>query len=382
MDLMRQALTLARKAQGRTSPNPPVGAVVVSDGQIVGEGHTQPAGSWHAEVMALRQAGERARGGTVYVTLEPCCHYGRTPPCTKAIIEAGVAEVHAAMIDPNPAVGGKGLNELEANGIRVVLGEMESEAREMVEGFTKFITTGLPFFTLKWAMSLDGKIATRTGDSKWITGDAARARAHDLRDSSDAIIVGINTVIADDPQLTVRVATGRVARLGRPHNNIAKGAAHLGEGRDPSRVVVDSTGRIPLSAKLLGSKLALGTIVATTEQSSPSQRQELAKRGAEVLVLPDKNGHVDLGALARSLAARGIVNVMVEGGGTLLAAMIEEGLADKLLAFVAPKIVGGREAPGPIGGSGIVTIGDAMVLGGTRVERVGEDFLIVGYIYR
>lgn len=363
MSFMHRALELARKAQGRTSPNPPVGAVIVRDGRIVGEGHTQPAGSWHAEVMALRQAGDEARGATMYVTLEPCCHYGRTPPCTEAIVAAGVAEVHAAMIDPNSLVGGNGLSELEAAGIRVVLGEGEAEAREITEGFVKFVTNGLPFFTLKWAMSIDGKIATQTGDSKWITGEAARAVAHHLRDSSDAIMVGVNTVITDDPQLTVRVDTGRPQRE-----------------RGPLRIVVDSAGRIPLNAKVLGPELANSTVVATTEAMSVTMRQEIAQRGAEVLVLPERRGRVDLTALAKLLASRSIVNVMVEGGGTLLAAMIEAGLADKLFAFVAPKIIGGENAPSPVGGIGVNVVNDAIRLSRARIERVGDDYLIIGYL--
>ncbi|MCL5264444.1 MAG: bifunctional diaminohydroxyphosphoribosylaminopyrimidine deaminase/5-amino-6-(5-phosphoribosylamino)uracil reductase RibD [Chloroflexi bacterium] len=362
---MQRALDLARNAQGRTSPNPPVGAVVVKGGQIIGEGHTQPAGSWHAEVMALRQAGDAARGATMYVTLEPCCHYGRTPPCAQALIAAGLAEVHVATLDPNPRVSGNGLNELEGAGIIVRLGEAEDEAKEIVEGFAKYITTGTPFFTLKWAMSLDGKIATRTGESKWITGESARAFAHRLRDANDAIIVGMNTVLLDDPQLNVRVETGRAHRQS-----------------DPLRVVVDTAGRIPLDAQLLSPALAGRTLIATTERCDQARREEIARRGAEALVLPESRGRVDLSALAHALAARGIVNVMVEGGGALLASMLEEGLADKVYAFVGPKIIGGREAPGPIGGAGTAAIAEVPRLERTSFQRLGEDHVIVGYIFR
>ncbi|MCL5957854.1 MAG: bifunctional diaminohydroxyphosphoribosylaminopyrimidine deaminase/5-amino-6-(5-phosphoribosylamino)uracil reductase RibD [Chloroflexi bacterium] len=356
---------MARKAQGRTSPNPPVGAVVVKGGQVIGEGYTQPAGSWHAEVMALREAGDAAKGATMYVTLEPCCHYGRTPPCTRALIAAGIAEVHVATLDPNPQVGGNGLSELEGAGIIVRQGEAEAEAKEIVEGFAKYITTGLPFFTLKWAMSLDGKIATRTGESKWITGESARAFAHTLRDANDAIIVGVNTVILDDPQLTVRVETNRAPRKS-----------------DPLRVVVDTAGRIPLEAQLLSPALAGQTIVATTERCGLSKRQEIVERGAEVLVLSERNGKVDLSALAHALAARGIVNVMVEGGGALLASILEEGLADKVYAFVAPKIIGGREAPGPIGGAGTAAIAEVPRLERTSFQPLGDDYVIVGYVQK
>jgi diaminohydroxyphosphoribosylaminopyrimidine deaminase/5-amino-6-(5-phosphoribosylamino)uracil reductase len=360
---MHQALALANRAQGRTSPNPPVGAVVVKNGQVIGEGHTQPAGSWHAEVMALRQAGEAAQGATLYVTLEPCCHYGRTPPCTQAILAAGIAEVHVGTVDPNPLVAGKGLNELEAAGIRVFTGALDAEARGSIEGFAKYITTGLPFFTLKWAMSLDGKIATRSGESKWITGETARALAHDLRDRSDAILVGVDTVIADDSELSVRIATGRPERP-----------------RGPWRIIVDSAGRIPLEAKVLRSDLATGTIVATTARADLAKLENIVQCGAEALVLPDRNGRVELEALATALASRGIVNVMVEGGATVFGAFLQAGLADKIHAFIAPKIIGGRAAPGPVGGEGISAILDVTKLEKMRVEPAGEDYLFVAYV--
>ncbi|MBI4321668.1 MAG: bifunctional diaminohydroxyphosphoribosylaminopyrimidine deaminase/5-amino-6-(5-phosphoribosylamino)uracil reductase RibD [Chloroflexi bacterium] len=361
---MRRALELARMAQGRTSPNPPVGAVVVNGGRIVGEGHTQPAGSWHAEVVALRQAGYQARGASLYVTLEPCCHHGRTPPCTKAIIEAGVATVHVATIDPNQLVDGKGLRELEAAGVEVVVGEAEADALEVVEAFATYVATGLPFFTLKWAMSLDGKIAAWSGDSKWITCEAARAYGHELRDTSDAIMVGVNTIAADNSQLTVRLAQN--LRPARPSG--------------PLRVVVDSTGRIPPSARVLAPDLAIGTVVATTQRCGDVTRRVLEERGAEVLVLPERQGRVDLRALALALAQRGVVHVLVEGGGTLIGALLDEGLGDKIYSFVAPVIIGGRGAPGPVGGEGVERIAQAFRLRDVRVERVSDDLLVVGYI--
>jgi len=355
---MTRALELARTAKGRTSPNPPVGAVVVRDGEIVGEGFTQPPGSWHAEVLALRQAGDLARGAKLYVTLEPCCHYGRTPPCTRSIIEAGVAEVHMAMLDPNPIVCGQGRAELEAAGIRTSVGDGEEIAAGIVEAFTKFITTGLPFVTAKFAMSLDGKIATRTGQSRWITGEGARLLVHRLRDAADAVMVGVGTVLADDPLLTVRLPL-RERR----------------DGRQPWRVVVDSRGRTPLTARVLGADAP--TIVATTEASPPEWRRQLAHLGAIVLELPAKEGHVDLKQLLVALGKRGLIDILVEGGSGLLGSLFAQRLVDKVLAFVAPLVIGGTSTPGPIGGDGVQTLDEAPRLRTEQVERVGDDILIV-----
>ncbi|MCL4459874.1 MAG: bifunctional diaminohydroxyphosphoribosylaminopyrimidine deaminase/5-amino-6-(5-phosphoribosylamino)uracil reductase RibD [Chloroflexi bacterium] len=364
MDYMARALALARLALGRTSPNPAVGAVLVKSGQVVGEGYTQPAGSWHAEVVALQKAGEMARGATLYVTLEPCAHFGRTPPCTQAIIRAGVAEVHMAMLDPNPLVGGRGRRQLEEAGIPTQVGEYEAEARELNESFIKYITTGLPFVVAKWAMTLDGKIATASGHSKWITGETARKRAHELRDVSDVILVGVNTVITDDPQLTIRL----VGESGRPPRT-----------RDPWRVIVDSRGRIPLTARVLSPALAQGTIIASTELSDPLKRKQMEESGAEVLLLPEKDGHVDLSELIALLGKRGVTNVLAEGGGELLASLFTAGLVDKVYAFIAPKIIGGSRAPTPVGGLGIKSMAEALTLKDRRVEILDDDVLIQGY---
>lgn len=281
MDYMQRAVALARQALGNTSPNPAVGVVIVKDGAIVGEGHTQPAGGWHAEVMALRQAGEAARGGTIYVSLEPCCHHGRTPPCTQAIITAGLTEVHIATLDPNPLVSGRGKAALEAAGIRTQVGEHEEEALELNEAYCKFITSRLPFVTAKFAMSLDGKIATKTGDSRWITGEEARRYVHRLRSTSDAIMVGVNTIISDDPQLTAR-------------EDIDEGADQL---RQPLRVIVDSRGRIPASARIF--HMPGKTLIAVTASVEPAKERELREAGAEVLTLPARRGRVDLPELLR-----------------------------------------------------------------------------------
>ncbi|HLA81781.1 MAG TPA: bifunctional diaminohydroxyphosphoribosylaminopyrimidine deaminase/5-amino-6-(5-phosphoribosylamino)uracil reductase RibD, partial [Thermoleophilia bacterium] len=295
---MQRALDLGRLGLGRTSPNPAVGAIIVRDGEIVGEGFTQPAGSWHAEVMALRQAGEKARGATLYCTLEPCCHFGRTPPCTDSIIAAGIAEIHIATLDPNPLIGGKGAQRLEEVGIRIVVGEDQEQARRLIEAFAKHITTGLPFIIAKWAMTLDGTIATRTGDSKWITGEAARERVHQWRDTVDAILVGVDTVIADDPLLTARPSSLH-GRAPRPSSK-------------PTRVVADSRCRIPLSAKVLYPELGPGTIIATTELSAAATRERIERTGAQVAVLPSADGRLDLKALVQYLGGSEVTSVLVE----------------------------------------------------------------------
>ncbi len=358
---MGRALELARIALGRTSPNPAVGAVLVKNGTVVGEGYTQPPGSWHAEVMALGQAGEKARDATMYVTLEPCCHQGRTPPCIQAIIAAGVREVHIALLDPNPLVDGRGKAGLEEAGIRVQMGEGQEEAAELNEAFIKHITTGLPFVVAKFASSLDGKIATRSGDSKWITGEEARHRVHEVRDTMDAVMVGVNTVLADDPQLTCRLDA---EAKGRPE-------------RQPVRVIIDSQGRTPPDARVL--QCPGRTVIATTRAIDPGRALALERAGAEVLLLPDRHGMVDLAALMEALGGKEITSILVEGGGTLLGSLLEEGLVDRVMAFVAPVLIGGRDAPSPMEGHGIPTMDHAIRLRHTRMELIGEDVLITGY---
>lgn len=361
---MQKALVLADRARGRSSPNPAVGAVLTRDDMIVGEGYTQPAGGPHAEVVALAQAGERARGATLYVTLEPCCHHGRTPPCTQAIIAAGVAEVHIATLDPNPLVNGQGQRELQEAGIRTLLGDGEEEARILNEAFFKYIVCGRPFVTAKWAMTIDGKMAAQSGDARWVTGEVARARVHDLRDVVDAIVVGVGTVIADDPQLTARPANciGRAPR----------------DGARPLRVVLDSQGRIPLDARLLSPGLAPGTLVAVTAGAGAGDRARIAATGAEVALLPEREGRVDLEALIELLGERGLVSVLLEAGPTLLGAFFASNLVDKVWAFVAPKVVGGNRAPAAWPGMG--TMSEALGLERVRVEQLGKDLLVEGYL--
>ena len=361
MDYMKQALSLAKLALGQVSPNPAVGAVVVKDGEVVGQGYTQPPGSWHAEIMALKQAGEKARGGVMYVTLEPCCHHGRTPPCTKAVIEAGISEVHLAMIDPNPLVSGRGEEELEREGIKTYVGEHEKEAREINEAYIKFITTGMPFVTAKFAGSLDGKIATKSGDSEWISGDEARKYVHYLRYTTDAIMAGANTVIADNPRLTCRYA-------GRG-----------GEARkQPLRVIVDGKGRTPAAAQIFTETGKV--LVALGKSVEPERKKAFTQVGAELLELPSEEGLVDLERLLRALGDRGITSVLVEGGGILFGSLFDRGLVDKVIAFVAPIIIGGKEAKTAVAGDGVEKVIDAAKLERVRVEKFGEDLMISGYI--
>ena len=356
---MKRALAIARQALGNTSPNPAVGAVVVKDGVVVGEGYTQPPGQPHAEIVALQQAGGASRGASLYVTLEPCCVYGRTPPCTQAIIAAGIIHVHVATKDPNPVVDGRGIGQLQAAGIRVHRRQGKWEARELYEAFAKHITTGLPFVTAKFAMSLDGKIATRTGDSRWVTGEPARGRVQQIRRTSDAIMVGVNTVLRDDPQLTVRGVDGEAV------------------GYQPLRVILDSKGRTPPQARLL--REPGQTLIAVTRPPD-TMAAALARAGAEVLHLPEtEEGMVDPYALTQTLGARNVVSLLVEGGGTLLGSLFDLGLVDKVVAFIAPTVIGGLSAPSPVAGKGSADMSRALKLNRVRVERIGEDILVVGY---
>ena len=357
---MRRALELAALARGRTTPNPMVGAVVVRAGQGVGEGYHHQAGTPHAEIHALQAAGDQACGAILYVNLEPCNHYGRTPPCTEALIAAGLAEVHMAMLDPNPLVNGQGRARLEAAGIRTVVGECEAAARELNEAFCTYIQTGRPFVIAKFAASLDGKIATRTGESRWITGESARQQGHELRDTVDAILVGVATVIADDPLLTTRL----------PGRDV----------RHPLRIILDSQGRIPEDARVLDPALPAKTLLATTSALPANRRQSLESRGVELLSLPaDDHGRADLSALLAALGQRQITSLLVEGGGTVLESFFRARLVDKVVVFLAPLLIGGREAPGALSGEGIAHLADATRLERVRVEHVGEDLLVTGY---
>ena len=358
MSYMRRALDLAQRALGSASPNPAVGAVVVRDGKVVGEGFTQPAGQAHAEIVALTQAGDQARGATMYVTLEPCRHTGRTPPCTQAIIQAGIKEVRYAIADPNPQVDGKSSLEMEQGDIFVVSGEEEEAGRKLIEAYLKFTTTGLPFVTVKFAASLDGKIATRESDSQWITGEGARREAHRLRAVSDAVMVGIGTVLADDPLLTARDGDDHPLQ------------------RQPLRIVVDSRGRTPAAARLLHGP---GTVLVAGASIPEKSRSALAATGAETTQLPNGDGTVDLKALVAYLGQRDVTSLLVEGGSTLLGAFFDMGLVDKVVTFIAPVIIGGKEAVTAVGGLGSSTLADAMRLRDVKVQQFDDDVMVTGY---
>ena len=354
MIFMAQAIELGRKAQGTTSPNPPVGAVVVRDGKVISEGWTQPPGQQHAEAMAVELAGELAKGASLYTTLEPCTHHGKTPPCSDFIVQAGIAEVYVALVDPNPNVRGGGMASLRQAGVLTHLMDPDDEAKELIEAFAKHCSTGLPFVTAKFAMSLDGKIATRAGDSRWISGTESRSYVHDLRAQSDAIMVGVNTVLADDPQLTARDLEGSPL------------------ARQPMRVVLDTHHRTPESARMLSQPGS--TLIATGDGVGSSNADTV-----ETLVLPTVRGRVDLHRLLHTLGERNIASVLVEGGGTILGALFDQALVDKVVAFVSPVIIGGESAPSPVGGEGVKLMSSALRLRNTRVMRFGADVAIIGY---
>lgn len=360
MDYMKQALSLAKLALGQVSPNAAVGAIIVKDGEVVGQGYTQPPGSAHAEVMALKQAGEKARGSIMYVTLEPCSHQGRTPPCTKAIIESGLSEVHMAMIDPNPLVSGRGEAELVREGIKTYVGEQEAEAKQINEAFIKFITTGIPFVTAKFAASLDGKIATKSGDSEWISGKESRKYVHYLRYTTDAIITGANTIINDNPRLT--------CRYGGVGGEVKK---------QPLRVIVDGKGRTPPSSQIFSET---GNVLVMIGASvDEAKKKALINAGAELLEIPDNDKTFNLEQLLKSLGKREITSILVEGGGVLLGSMFDQKLVDKVMAFIAPVIIGGSKAKTAIAGIGVDKIVDAIRLQNVTVERFGDDLMVSGY---
>jgi diaminohydroxyphosphoribosylaminopyrimidine deaminase/5-amino-6-(5-phosphoribosylamino)uracil reductase len=354
---MRAALRLARRGLGRTAPNPPVGAVVVRQGAVVGQGFHAAAGGPHAEVVALREAGARARGADIYVTLEPCAHQGRTPPCTTAIIDAGISRVFYAVADPDAKVAGRGDARLRQAGIVTQPGLLADQAATLYEAYFKHRKTGRPFGVLKLACTLDGKVAVGAGESEWITGERARAHVHRLRDTNDAVVVGVGTVLADNPRLTTR-------RRG---------------GRDALRVVADSCARTPADANVVSETSDAGCLIATTKTAPRRRLEALRRAGAEVAILPSCGGRVDLQALWRLLGRRGCLSAMVEGGPELAASAMAAGVIDKLLLFVAPKIVGGNEALPVVGGPGVRRVGDARTLDIRTVRRFGPDLLIEAY---
>lgn len=357
---MRQALALACLAEGDTSPNPMVGAVIVSaDGEVVGEGYHHKAGQPHAEINALKEAKKLARGGTIYVTLEPCSHFGRTGPCCEAIIAAGLKRVVAAVEDPNPKVAGNGFKRLRDAGIEVTVGVCAEEARLLNEKFFHWIVTGRPFVSMKYAMTLDGKIATRTGDSKWITGEDARAYGHYLRKAHDCILVGKNTVLADDPELTTRLV----------------------EGRNPLRIVLDSNCEIPMTAKIFDGEAETLLVTGTCLPGAKQAKAEALPK-VEVLQLPAVNGKLPVALLLQELAGRNLTSILVEGGSTVHGDFLEAGLVDRIYAFIAPKLIGGKEALTPVGGKGFALMEDCYVLKETETLPLGADILLTGRVER
>ncbi|MFZ5944463.1 MAG: bifunctional diaminohydroxyphosphoribosylaminopyrimidine deaminase/5-amino-6-(5-phosphoribosylamino)uracil reductase RibD [Bacillota bacterium] len=352
---MELAIELAKKATGRTSPNPLVGAVIVKNEQIIGKGYHKKAGTPHAEPLAIEDAGKETYGADLYVTLEPCNHYGKTPPCTEAIIAAQLKNVYIATLDPNPVVAGKGVKRLQDAGIKVEIGLKEKEAIILNEAFFKYITARKPFIAVKTACSLDGKIATKTGHSQWITGKEAREYGHTLRNKYDAIMVGIGTVLADDPSLTCRIEGGR----------------------DPVRIIIDSKLSISPDAKILNLDSEAPTLIATTE-NSPVMKREILAGKAEIIVVNDGE-KVDLNKLASLLGERQITSILAEGGAILNGELIRQNLVDKFYLFYAPMLIGGQMAPSFLAGTGPNYLNEAFRLKDLCIQKVGEDFLVTTY---
>jgi diaminohydroxyphosphoribosylaminopyrimidine deaminase/5-amino-6-(5-phosphoribosylamino)uracil reductase len=352
-EYMQRALDLAEKGRGRTSPNPMVGCVIVREDQVIGEGYHARAGEAHAEVNAINAASDGIAGTTVYVTLEPCAHYGKTPPCSDLLIERRPARVVVAMLDPNPLVSGKGVESLREAGIAVDVGLMETEARRLNEVFVKFITTGRPFVTAKCGMTLDGKIATRTGHSQWITCEASRRMVHRMRNEVDAIMVGSRTVMFDDPSLTTRMEGG--------------------EGHDPVRIILDAEEYLDRNRRVFHLSSSAPTWVAVTkEREYPF--------AAEVVRVPAGAGGVSMPELMEELGRRGITSLLIEGGGATLASAFEAGIVDKICFFIAPKIVGGRDAITPVEGHGVATMEESVELERVNVSMVDRDILVEAYV--
>jgi len=359
---MKQAIELAKKGMGFVNPNPLVGAVIVKDGLVIGRGWHEYFGGPHAEVNAIKDANGNTESATIYVSLEPCSHYGKTPPCSLEIIRNKFSRVVIGCNDPNPLVAGQGIEMIRNAGIEVHVGILEKEVKELNEAFFKFIRTKLPFVVMKTAMSLDGKIATKTGDSKWISGDKSRQTVHQLRNQYSGIMVGINTVIKDDPLLSVRNINGKT--------------------KHPIRIIVDSNARIPLEAKILNSPEIAPTIIAVTNQATEEKLRKLRDKEIQVIVCPEKNARVDLRFIMQELAKQNIDSILLEGGGTLNFEALQEEIVDKVIAFIAPKIIGGAEALTAVEGSGISSLADVIELENLRTIQSGEDIMLEAYLKR
>ena len=353
---MRRAIVLARKAFGRTSPNPMVGAVVVKGGRVVGEGYHSRAGRPHAEIEALSRAGHYARSADLYVTLEPCCHFGRTPPCAEAIIEAGIKRVFVGMKDPNKQVRGKGLRSLKKHGIVIVPDVLKEECMKLNKPFIKMMKTGIPFVTLKTAMSLDGKIATRSGDSRWITGKLARNHFHTIRNQVDAILVGTETVLKDDPRLTCRLNTGDV--------------------KHPVRIILDRRNRIPLTAKVFKNSRSQKVVYVTGPDISSRRLKTLVSNKVVVLNGKILKSEFDIKYLLKELGSMDMNSILIEGGAALNSSVVKAGVVDRVVAFISPILIGGAQAPGFVGGQGVLKVKGAMKLKDINVTKIGEDLMV------
>lgn len=361
-EYMRRALELARKGEGHTSPNPMVGCVVVKDGRIISEGYHEKYGEFHAERNALTRCTEDAAGADLYVTLEPCCHQGKTPPCTDIIIEKKIARVFVGSMDSNPLVAGKGVQILRDHGIYVETGILDAECRKLNEVFYHYIATKTPFVVMKYAMTLDGKIACATGDSKWVTGEIARTQVHRMRGRYRGIMVGIGTVLADDPMLNCRVEGGV----------------------DPVRIICDSNLRIPTESQIVKTASDIETIVACSQEALESERKQekirrLKEAGIQIIGTEGAHG-VNLVELMKKLGGQNIDSILLEGGGTLNASALEDGIVNKVYAYIAGKLIGGMDARSPVEGMGIDRMADAITLQNVEIEKLGDDFCIVGYV--
>lgn len=361
-EYMRRALELARKGEGHTSPNPMVGCVVVKDGRIISEGYHEKYGEFHAERNALTRCTEDTAGADLYVTLEPCCHQGKTPPCTDIIIEKKIARVFVGSMDSNPLVAGKGVQILRDHGIYVETGILDAECRKLNEVFYHYIATKTPFVVMKYAMTLDGKIACATGDSKWVTGEIARTQVHRMRGRYRGIMVGIGTVLADDPMLNCRVEGGV----------------------DPVRIICDSNLHIPTESQIVKTASDIETIVACSQEALESERKQekirrLKEAGVQIIGTEGAHG-VNLVELMKKLGGQNIDSILLEGGGTLNASALEDGIVNKVYAYIAGKLIGGMDARSPVEGMGIDRMADAITLQNVEIEKLGDDFCIVGYV--
>jgi diaminohydroxyphosphoribosylaminopyrimidine deaminase/5-amino-6-(5-phosphoribosylamino)uracil reductase len=354
---MNLALQLAKKAKGKTSPNPMVGALVVKRGRIIGKGYHERAGLAHAEAIALDEAGQKAKGATLYVTLEPCAHFGRTPPCVDRVIKSRLKQVIVGMIDPNPLNNGRGIQILRQHKIKVKAGVLEQKLKKLNEVFIKHITKHVPFVTVKVGQSLDGKIATKTGDSKWITSDKSRAYAHRIRKDYDAVMVGVNTLLRDDPKLDAGFFE-----------------------KQPAKIVVDSHLSTPQNAAIFSKNSRAVIVTLRISSGQETQNRQALGQKAKILEVKEKSGQINLRDMMKKIAKLGITNILVEGGGTLIGSLFDEGLVDKVLFFISPKIIGGKDAISSVMGRGVSRVDNALKLKDVRWKRIGEDFLIEGYV--